>query len=150
MCDKNSILQEFGFHLKLSKIDILTLIILGNTDPFKVSLLLCSSTKVKPTTVMKYELKYLIQLKIFIIFFGFRVEALFDAEKTNDLMTVTLDILRQKISNDIEVIQRDKYDENLFHILKFSPILPDDYIYEITHADISKVYTIYLYAIIYF
>lgn len=63
MADENSILQEFGFHLKSSKIDILTIIILANTDPFKVSLLLCSSVKVKPVTVMKYELIILNSIK---------------------------------------------------------------------------------------
>lgn len=51
---ENAILQEFGFHLKSYNIDILTLIILANTDPLKLSLLICSSVKVKPVTVLKY------------------------------------------------------------------------------------------------
>lgn len=63
---------------------------------------------------------------------------------------MSLDILRGKISDDIEVIQTDKYDEYSIHALKFSPPLPDDYIHETTHANISKVFIIYLYAIIYF
>lgn len=51
--DKNSILAQFGFHLNSSDIDIFTLI-LENSDPLKLSLLLCSSVKVKPVTIMKY------------------------------------------------------------------------------------------------
>lgn len=56
---------------------------------------------------------------------------------------MSLDILRQKISNDIEVIQPLKYDEYTFRTLKLSSTLYDDCINETTHANISKVNIIY-------
>lgn len=70
---------------------------------------------------------------------GYRVETHFGLDKLNDLITVSLDILKEKISSDIEVIQACKYDDYPFCTLKFSPTLSDDNIHEITHANISRV-----------
>jgi len=139
---ENYILWKFDFRIKSLNLFKLFLVFITETQEF--SLLLCTNPKIDSVKKMRYRI-YNGQLnkKYFKDFYFYTVYRFKIQLKQNELKTYIItmqEVLRQKISPDIEVVRRYKCQANSAPLsLRIVPSLFNDNVFKANHADISQV-----------